>query len=111
MRVTPADSIATSPSTRRPVLYLLDGGAGAYTTWTEAFDVETLTGPTDLLVVMPDAGADGGYSSDWWNGGKGGPPMWEIFHLVELRQLLERNWHAGDKRAQPMLPRGSRLAN
>jgi hypothetical protein len=36
---------------------------------------------------------------------------WETFHLVELRQLLERNWHAGDKRAQPMLPRGSRLAN
>ena len=87
------------PATAWPVLYLLDGGAGAYTTWTEVFDIETLTAPTDLLVVMPDAGADGGYYSDWWNGGKGGPPMWETFHLVELRQLLERNWHAGDKRA------------
>lgn len=78
---------------------LLDGGSGAYTTWADVFDVETLTAPTDLLVVMPDAGADGGYYSDWWNGGKGGPPMWETFHLVELRQLLERNWQAGDKRA------------
>ena len=46
---------------------------------------------------MPDAAAEGWYS-DWWNGGEGGPPKWETFHLVELRQLIERNWHAGDKR-------------
>jgi S-formylglutathione hydrolase FrmB len=33
------------------------------------------------------------------NAGAGGPPKWETFHLIELRQLLERNWHAGDRRA------------
>jgi diacylglycerol O-acyltransferase/trehalose O-mycolyltransferase len=65
-------------------------------------DAEALTAPTDLLVVMADQGADdpnGASFTDWWNGGKGGPRQWETFHLVELRQLLERNWHAGDKRA------------
>jgi diacylglycerol O-acyltransferase/trehalose O-mycolyltransferase len=90
------------PSTRWPVLYLLCGGyPGEHTDWTQNTDVETLTAPTDLLVVMPDAAADGvdGWYSDWWNGGAGGPPKWETFHLVELRQLLERNWHAGDRRA------------
>jgi S-formylglutathione hydrolase FrmB len=87
------------PSTRWPVLYLLDGGPSLYSDWSELFDVEALTAPTNLLVVMPDAGVDKGWYSDWWNGGKGGPPKWETFHLVELRQLLERNWHAGDKRA------------
>jgi S-formylglutathione hydrolase FrmB len=90
------------PTTRWPVLYLLGGQSGTHDGWTLYMDVETLTAPTDLLVVMPDAGADdpnGASFTDWWNGGKGGPPAWETFHLVELRQLLERNWHAGDKRA------------
>jgi len=85
------------PETRWPVLYLLHGGGGKYSDWTELFDVEALTAPTDLLVVMPDAGI--GWYSDWWNGGIGGRPMWETFHLVELRQLIERNWQAGDRRA------------
>lgn len=88
----------TEPATRWPMLYLLHGGGGmTATAWTEAFDVDALTARMDLLVVMPEA--DDGWYSDWWNRGKGGPPMWETFHLVELRQLLERNWHAGDKRA------------
>jgi S-formylglutathione hydrolase FrmB len=62
--------------------------------------VEQLTAPTDLLVVMPEAAVDGvdGWYSDWRNGGGGGPPKWENFNLSELRQLLERNWQAGDKR-------------
>jgi S-formylglutathione hydrolase FrmB len=78
-------------------LYLLTGSSGSYSDWTAATDVEWLTAPTDLLVVMPDA--DTGWYSDWWNGGQGGPPKWETFHVIELRQLIERNWHAGDKRA------------
>ena len=56
-------------------------------------------------MVLPDAG-DLGFYSDWWNGGKGGPPQWETFHTVELIQLLERNWHAGDKRAAAGLSMG-----
>ena len=45
-------------------------------------------------------GYDGGFGwyTDWYNGGQGGQPAWETFHLTELRQLLERNWQAGDER-------------
>lgn len=90
------------PAATWPVLYLLGGQSGTYDGWTVYLDAEPLTASTDLLVVMADQGADdpnGSSFTDWWNGGKGGPPMWETFHLVELRQLLERNWRAGEKRA------------
>lgn len=55
------------------------------------------TADLDVLVVMPDA--DAGWYSDWWNGGAGGVPAWETFHLSELRGILERDWRAGDRRA------------
>jgi S-formylglutathione hydrolase FrmB len=87
---------------RWPVLYLLQGCCDTYDSWTRDTDVEELTAATDLLVVMPAAtraGDDGfGWYTDWYNGGAGGPPAWETFHLTELRQLLERNWQAGDDR-------------
>lgn len=60
-------------------------------------EVKELTADLDLLVVMPGAG-EYGYYTDWRNGGEGGPPMWETFHLVELRQLLERNFGVDDHR-------------
>lgn len=72
------------PTQQFPVLYLHHGGDTDYRLWTEALDVTTLTASTDLLVVMADGGTDA---------------PWGTFHLVELRQLLERNWQAGDKRA------------
>ena len=92
-------------SRRWPVLYLLHGASDSYISWTRSTDVAALTASTNLLVVMPEAG-DHGYYSDWWNGGTGGPPMWETFHIVELRQLLERNWRAGDKRVVAGLSMG-----
>jgi diacylglycerol O-acyltransferase / trehalose O-mycolyltransferase len=93
------------PSARWPVLYLLQGCCDDYTSWTRETDVAELTAQTDLLVVMPGAGGSGWYS-DWWNGGKGGRPAWETFHLVELRQLIERNWQAGEKRVVAGLSMG-----
>ena len=90
------------PDTRWPVLYLLQGCCDTYDSWTRETDVEELTAPTDLLVVMPAAtrAGDGGFGwyTDWYNFGKGGQPAWETFHLTELRQLLERNWQTGDDR-------------
>jgi S-formylglutathione hydrolase FrmB len=92
-------------SRRWPVLYLLHGATDSYVSWTRSTDVEQLTAETNLLVAMPEGG-DHGYYSDWWNRGKGGPPMWETFHTVELRQLLERNWRAGDRRVVAGLSMG-----
>ena len=98
----PADFEA-QPDATWPVLYLLHGSGGSHAEWTDNTDVESLTAPTDLLVVMPDAGTDddgtAGWYTDWDNAGKGGPPAWETFHMTELPQLLERDWQAGRKRA------------
>lgn len=80
-----------------PVLYLLHGCCDTYDSWTRETDVEELGDLRDVLVVMPEAGAVGFYS-DWWNGGAGGPPAWETFHLRELRTLLEHDYGAGHQR-------------
>ena len=90
---------------RWPVLYLLHGAGNDYTSWTRETDVEAMTADLPLLVVMPEAGWDGWYA-DWWNGGAGGSPMWETFHTSELRELLERDWQAGDERAVAGLSMG-----
>ena len=85
------------PEATYPVLYLLHGAWDDYTSWTRETDVEELTADLDLLVVMPDGGREGFYS-DWWNGGEGGPPAWETFHLDEVRDIIERDWRASDER-------------
>jgi diacylglycerol O-acyltransferase / trehalose O-mycolyltransferase len=54
---------------------------------------------------MPEGGEVGFYS-DWYNRGRGGPPRWETFHLLELGQLLERNYRAGSRRAVAGLSMG-----
>ncbi|MQY09595.1 alpha/beta hydrolase [Actinomadura macrotermitis] len=81
-----------------PVLWLLHGAGGGYTSWTAHTDVEELTAGHDVIVVMPDGGRCAGYT-DWWNQGAGGEPCWETFHLTELRQILERGYGAGTARA------------
>jgi diacylglycerol O-acyltransferase / trehalose O-mycolyltransferase len=105
VRLLVPDQFDAEPAAKWPVFYLLHGATGSHSDWTQFTDVEALTAPTDLLVVMPDAG-DFGFYSDWWNGGHGGVPMWETFHLVELRQLLERNWRASEKRVVAGLSMG-----
>ncbi len=81
-----------------PVLYLLHGATGDHTNWTTESDLAELTADLDLLVVMPDGGSDGWYS-DWWNEGEGGVPAWETFHLDEVREIIERDWQAGEERS------------
>jgi diacylglycerol O-acyltransferase / trehalose O-mycolyltransferase len=89
---------AVQPSRRWPVLWLLHGCCDTYQAWTRSTGLEDLADLDGVLVVMPEAGQVGFYS-DWYNGGHGGPPRWESFHLSELRPLLERGWRAGDRRA------------
>ena len=88
-----------------PVLYLLHGATGDHSNWTEFSDVAELTADSGLLVVMPDGGEWGWYS-DWWNGGEGGQPAWETFHLSEVREIIERDWQAGEDRAVAGLSMG-----
>ncbi|WP_214326408.1 alpha/beta hydrolase [Nonomuraea sediminis] len=89
-----------------PVLYLLHGGADDYTSWTRMTDVATFTQNLDALVVMPEAGRAGNYS-DWYNGGRGGPPAWARFHTYEVRRLLEIGYRAGTRRAIAGLSMGA----
>jgi len=84
-------------SRRWPVLYLLHGCCDDETSWTRETDVERFTARDDLLVVMPDAGRAGWYS-DWYNGGRGGPPAWETFHLTELLALMRDRYAADTSR-------------
>lgn len=92
---------------RWPVLYLLHGAddPDTYKCWTRSTDVAALTAGLPLLVVMPEGGTEG-YYSNWFNEGRGGPPAWETFHLVELLQVLERDWRASDHRAVAGLSMG-----
>lgn len=73
-----------SGTTRYPVLYLLQGGAADYTSWTTGGGiVQSLTDGLDLIVVMPDAGKSAWYT-DWYNNSHGGPPKWETYHIDQL---------------------------
>jgi diacylglycerol O-acyltransferase/trehalose O-mycolyltransferase len=83
-----------------PVLYLLHGCCDTYDSWTRETDVETLPQLRDVLVVLPEGG-DVGFYSDWLDG-----PAWETFHLDELRELLERDYGAGTRRAVAGLSMG-----
>jgi len=88
---------SAEPSRRWPVLWLLHGCCDTYQSWTRSTDVEELDGLADVLVVMPEAGQVGFYS-DWRSPGRDGPSRWETFHLTELRELLEPDWRAGNRR-------------
>jgi diacylglycerol O-acyltransferase/trehalose O-mycolyltransferase len=75
-----------------PVFYLLHGccseGRG-YGSWTDDGDLEPFTANMDPIFVMPEGG-NGGLYADWNNGGAGGPPRWETFHIREQLPWLEQ---------------------
>lgn len=88
-----------------PVLYLLHGCCDTYDSWTRETEVEDLPRLRDMLVVMPEAGTVGFYSN-WRGGGRAGGPAWETFHLGDVRQILERGYGAGRRRAVAGLSMG-----
>ncbi|RAY14878.1 esterase family protein [Actinomadura craniellae] len=81
-----------------PVVYAYHGGADNYLSWTRSTSIETLANRYGVMVVMPEGGTNGSYTN-WYNSGRGGNPQWETFHLDEVRELVERNYHAGSARA------------
>jgi S-formylglutathione hydrolase FrmB len=93
-------SFDTRKTANWPVLFLLHGCCDTPDSWMRETDVESLTAPTDLLVVTPDGG-DQGWYTDWKTADPDAPfapNQWETFHLTELPQLLERNYRASDDR-------------
>ncbi|MEV5570426.1 alpha/beta hydrolase family protein [Spirillospora sp. NPDC052269] len=80
-----------------PVVYAFHGGNDTYVSWTRSSDIQSVASKWGVIVVMPE-GANGSYTN-WFNYGKGGTPRWEDFHMREVRQLVERNYHAGASRA------------
>jgi S-formylglutathione hydrolase FrmB len=88
VRLLLPEHYVAQPEQRWPVLFLLHGCCDTYLSWTRSTDVEQLTAPSDVLVVMPDGGKAGFYS-DWLVG-----PRWETFHLVELPRILHRDYRA-----------------
>jgi S-formylglutathione hydrolase FrmB len=80
-----------------PVLYLLQGAHDDYTSWTRETDIESFTAGIEVIVAMPSSGPTG-IPTTWWNGGTD-KPDYETFQLVELAQLLERNYGASTVRA------------
>jgi S-formylglutathione hydrolase FrmB len=95
VRVLVPEHYAAHPRRRYPVLYLLHGccdfdvpGSRA---WTVHGEAEKATAGLDLIVVMPDGGR-GGFYSDWYRNGLGGPPMWETYHLSQLLPWVDREF-------------------
>ena len=87
-----------SSSRNYPVLYLLHGAFDDFRSWTDKGDTEALTADLPLIVVMPDTGIRDGYT-DWDNGGAGGPPAWETYHIKELIPFIDRRFRTRADRA------------
>jgi S-formylglutathione hydrolase FrmB len=98
VRVLLPDGYASSGGRRYPVLYLLHGSIDDYRSWTDKGDAEHLTAGLPLIVVMPDAGS-GGFYSDWYNSGAGGPPAWETYHVRELIPWIDAHYRTTASRA------------
>jgi S-formylglutathione hydrolase FrmB len=83
---------------RYPVLYLLHGALNGEEAWTEQGDAEAITAGLPLIVVMPDSGQGGGYA-DWFNGGAGGPPEWERYHVDQLIPFIDARYRTRGRRS------------
>jgi S-formylglutathione hydrolase FrmB len=83
---------------RYPVLYLLHGALNDEKAWTEQGDAEAITAGLPLIVVMPDSGRSGGYA-DWFNGGAGGPPEWERYHVDQLIPFVDARYRTVARRS------------
>jgi S-formylglutathione hydrolase FrmB len=82
-------------SRRYPVLYLLHGSFDTAKSWTDKGDAERITKGVPLIVVMPamaGKGDAGGWGANWRNGGAGGPPQWDTFHVSQLIPWVDANY-------------------
>ncbi|MFJ8820118.1 alpha/beta hydrolase [Amycolatopsis thermoflava] len=88
------------PTRTWPTLWLLHGCCepADYQSWDRFTDVKAFTADKDAIVVMPSDGEAGMYTK-WWNFGLKSTPDWDRFHTEEVRQIVERGYRGGTKRA------------
>lgn len=100
VRVLLPDGWDSQPTRTWPQVWLMHGCCepADYKSWTQFTDVEEFTANQPVMVVMPTDGTAGMFSA-WWNFGLSSKPDWETFHVTEVRQILERGYHAGTQRA------------
>jgi S-formylglutathione hydrolase FrmB len=102
LRVLLPDGYDANPSKRYPVLYLLHGccdyDVDGSQAWTTHGEVEQATAGQDLIVVMPASGR-GGFYTDWYNNGSGGPPMYETYHVGQLIPWVDAHFRTRAGRA------------
>ena len=79
-------------TTRYPVLFLLNGGAGSYVDWTTLGDAERITAGLPLIVVMPDGGTGGNYTDWYGDDGSGQRPLWETYHVGQLLPWVDSHY-------------------
>jgi S-formylglutathione hydrolase FrmB len=94
VRILLPGGYASHPHKHYPVLYLLHGTSGDASNWTTLGDAEQTTAGLPLIVVMPDIALHdngGGWCTNSVNGGKGGPPAWETFHIDQLLPWIDHN--------------------
>jgi S-formylglutathione hydrolase FrmB len=99
VRVLLPAGYAAHPHRRYPVLYLLHGAVDNYASWTNKGAAEQITAHYPLIVVMPDTGPTGGYTN-WYNGGAGGPPEWETYHIDELLPWIDAHLRTRPSRSE-----------
>src|SRR3954447_21549591 len=103
VRILLPDGYASHPKRRYPVLYLLHGSFDTSASWTDKGAAERLTAGLPLIVVMPPAagkGSAGGWATDWWNEGRGGPPRWETFTIDQLVPWVDANLRTLPRRGE-----------
>ena len=104
VRVLVPSSYFVDTTRRYSSIYLLHGCAAGrpsngleYLEWSNN-DVEAITKDAPAIVVMPEAGG-GGFYTDWSNGGAGGQPKWETFHIEQLLPWIDHNFRTIADRA------------
>jgi S-formylglutathione hydrolase FrmB len=85
---------------RWPVTYYLHGAQGDETRFNDWYGDLIKDFPS--IVVAPAGGLIGFYS-DWFNGGAGGPPMYETYDIDQLIPLIDANFRTFGDRAHRAL--------
>jgi S-formylglutathione hydrolase FrmB len=84
------------PKRRWPVTYYLHGANGDDTRFHAWYGDLIKSFPS--IVVAPSGGTIGFYS-DWYNGGKGGPPEYETYDIDQLIPLIDARFRTTASRA------------